>query len=65
MSEKEILKKEILKKVTLKKVTLKKEILINVPREKILIRTATPKDAEAFLYIYAPYVNKNDITFEY
>ena len=55
MSEKEILKKE----------TLKKETLINVPREKILIRTATPEDAEALLDIYAPYVNKTAITFEY
>ena len=33
--------------------------------DAITLRSATPKDAEALLEIYAPYVEKTAITFEY
>lgn len=33
--------------------------------EEIIIRTATPGDAEALLAVYAPYVKETAITFEY
>jgi len=31
----------------------------------VIIRTATPEDAESLLAIYAPYVERSAITFEY
>ena len=34
-------------------------------QERIAIRTATPDDARELLEIYAPYVTKTAITFEY
>lgn len=33
--------------------------------QKIVIREATPEDTAALLYIYAPYIQKTAITFEY
>lgn len=34
-------------------------------KEDIIIRTATPEDAQALLAIYAPYIIKTAVTFEY
>ena len=37
----------------------------NMENAKLQIRAATEEDAEALLAIYAPYVEKTAITFEY